>query len=148
ILDRLIDTLMRKAMQLAGAERCLLAIPQGDELQTEAESTTRGNNTIVSMRGTTTLQGAMPESILRYVSRTHESVMLDDASSANPFSDEPYFLKYRIRSTLCLPLLNQAKLSGVLYLENNLAARVFTSDRITVLRVLVSQAAISLENNS
>jgi len=98
------------------------------------------------MRGTTTLQGAIPESILRYVIRTHESVILDDASSANPFSDDPYFLKYRIRSTLCLPLLNQAKLSGVLYLENNLAARVFTSDRITVLRVLVSQAAISLEN--
>jgi PAS domain S-box-containing protein len=146
ILDRLIDTLMRKAMEHAGAERCLLVIPRGDELPIEAESTTRGNNTVVSMRGTTTLQGAMPESILRYVIRAHESVILDDASSANPFSDDPYFLKYRIRSTLCLPLLNQAKLSGVLYLENNLAARVFTSDRITVLRVLVSQAAISLEN--
>jgi PAS domain S-box-containing protein len=146
ILDRLIDTLMRKAMEHAGAERCLLVIPHGDELQIEAESTTRGNNTIVSMRGTTTLQGAMPESILRYVIRTHESVILDDASSANPFSDDSYFLKYRIRSTLCLPLLNQAKLSGVLYLENNLAPSVFTPDRITVLRVLVSQAAISLEN--
>jgi PAS domain S-box-containing protein len=146
ILDRLIDTLMRKAMEHAGAERCLLVIPCGDELRIEAESTTRGNNTIVSMRGTTTLQGAMPESILRYVIRTHESVILDDASSANPFSEDPCFLTYRIRSTLCLPLLNQAKLSGVLYLENNLAPRVFTPERITVLRVLVSQAAISLEN--
>src|SRR5215472_15805446 len=88
----------------------------------------------------------IPESIFRYVMRTHESVILDDASSANPFSEDSYFLQHRVRSLLCLPLLNQAKLSGVLYLENNLAPRVFTADRITVLRVLVSQAAISLEN--
>src|SRR5262249_52928258 len=67
-------------------------------------------------------------------------------SSVNAFSTDPYFLHHRVRSILCLPLLNQAKLSGVLYLENNLAPRVFTSERITVLKVLVSQAAISLEN--
>ena len=78
--------------------------------------------------------------------RTHDSVILDDASAANPFSDDPYFHQNRARSILCLPLLNQAKLSGVLYLENNLAPRVFSSDRIAVLEVLVSQAAISLEN--
>src|SRR5262249_43281515 len=64
----------------------------------------------------------------------------------NPFSGDPYFLQNRVRSMLCLPLLNQAKLSGILYLENNLAPRVFTADRITVLKVLVSQAAVSLEN--
>jgi len=73
-------------------------------------------------------------------------VILDDACAANPFSADPYFAECHIRSILCLPLLNQAKLSGVLYLENNLAPRVFTPDRIAVLRVLVSQAAISLEN--
>ena len=101
---------------------------------------------IVSLRNASPVAAAMPESMLRYVMRTHESVILDDASSANPFSADPYFLQNRVRSILCLPLLNQAKLSGVLYLENNLAPRVFTSDRITVLRVLVSQAAISLEN--
>ena len=78
--------------------------------------------------------------------RTHESVILDDASKPNTFSADPYILQHRVRSTLCLPLINQAKLTGVLYLENNLAARVFTPDRIKVLKVLVSQAAISLEN--
>jgi PAS domain S-box-containing protein len=82
----------------------------------------------------------------RYVMRTHESVILDDASKPNTFSADPYILQHRVRSTLCLPLINQAKLTGVLYLENNLAARVFTPDRIKVLKVLVSQAAISLEN--
>ena len=146
VLEKLFDTVMRKAMEHAGAERGILIVPRGDELQIEAESKTSGNSVIVSLGDARTAAADMPESILRYVMRTHESVILEDASSANPFSADPYFLPRRVRSILCLPLLNQAKLSGVLYLENNLAPRVFTSDRITVLRVLVSQAAISLEN--
>jgi PAS domain S-box-containing protein len=146
VLEKLFDTVMRKAMEHAGAERGLLIVPRGDELQVEAESEISGNDVIVSLRGSSGVPAAMPESILRYVMRTHESVILDDASSANPFSADPYLVGHRVRSILCLPLLNQAKLTGVLYLENNLAPRVFTSERITVLKVLVSQAAISLEN--
>jgi PAS domain S-box-containing protein len=146
VLERLFDTVMRKAMEHAGAERGLLIVSCKEELLVEAESRIRGNDVIVSLGDAPLAAGAMPESILRYVMRTHESVILDDASSTNPFSGDPYFLQNRVRSILCLPLLNQAKLSGALYLENNLAPRVFTPDRISVLRVLVSQAAISLEN--
>src|SRR5206468_4320266 len=51
-----------------------------------------------------------------------------------------------VRSVLCLPLITQGKLVGVLYLENNLAPRVFTPSRIAILKLLASQAAISLEN--
>jgi PAS domain S-box-containing protein len=144
VLEKLFDTVMRKAMEHAGAERGLLIVPRGDELQIEAEATISGNNVIVSLGNRTS--AAIPESMVRYIMRTHESVVLEDASSANPFSADSWFVQNRVRSILCLPLLNQAKLSGILYLENNLAARVFTTDRITVLRVLVSQAAISLEN--
>jgi PAS domain S-box-containing protein len=78
--------------------------------------------------------------------RTQEGVILDDASVRSPFSADPYVLQHRARSILCLPLINQAKLTGVLFLENNLTPHVFTPDRITVLKVLASQAAISLEN--
>ena len=78
--------------------------------------------------------------------RTQESVILDDASAQNPFSADPYIRQHQARSILCLPLINQAKLIGVLYLENNLTARVFTPARIAVLKLLASQAAISLEN--
>jgi PAS domain S-box-containing protein len=88
----------------------------------------------------------VPESVVRYVTRTHESVVFDDASSEIGFSTDPYILKHHTRSVLCLPLMNRACLSGILYLENNLASRVFTPDRINVLKVLASQAAISLEN--
>jgi len=83
---------------------------------------------------------------LRYVARTHESVILDDASSQPPFSEDSYVRQRGARSILCLPLINESKLIGILYLENNLASQVFTPARIAVLKLLASQAAISLEN--
>ena len=84
--------------------------------------------------------------MLHYVIRTRESVILDDALAQNPFSADEYIRQKHARSVLCLPLVKQAKLIGVLYLENNLASHVFTPARISVLEVLASQAAISLEN--
>ncbi len=88
----------------------------------------------------------VPESVLHTVIRTRESVILDDASAQNPFSADEYIRRKHARSVLCLPLVKQSKLIGVLYLENNLASRVFTPARISVLELLASQAAISLEN--
>jgi PAS domain S-box-containing protein len=78
--------------------------------------------------------------------RTQQSVVLDDASLQNPFSPDAYIGKHHARSILCLPLINQSKLTGVLYLENNLTPHVFTPTRTAVLKLLASQAAISLEN--
>ena len=89
---------------------------------------------------------ALPESIVHYVVRTQESVILDDASVRNPFSADTYIAQRHIRSILCLPLVNQAILIGVLYLENTLIAHAFNPRRIALLKVLAAQAAISLEN--
>ena len=75
-----------------------------------------------------------------------ETVILDDAAAQSSFAADPYIRQHVARSILCLPLINQAKLVGVLYLENNLAARVFAPARIAALTLLASQAAISLEN--
>jgi PAS domain S-box-containing protein len=88
----------------------------------------------------------LAESVLHYVLRTRESVILDDAATEPRFSDDAYVRRRRPRSVLCLPFLRQAKLVGVLYLENNLAPRAFTPDRLAVLELLASQAAISLDN--
>ena len=146
VLEKLIDRLMRAAIEHAGAERGLLIVRRGDELQIQAEATISGEDVTVHLQDTSFTAAALPESILRYVMRTQENVILRDASSGNPFSADPYIVHHRARSILCLPLINQGKLTGVLYLENNLTPHVFTSERITVLKVLASQAAISLEN--
>ena len=88
----------------------------------------------------------LPQSALHYVIRTQESLLLDDASADNVYSKDEYVRQKRSRSVLCLPIVKQAKLLGALYLENNLTAGAFTPDRVTVLQLLASQAAISLEN--
>jgi PAS domain S-box-containing protein len=88
----------------------------------------------------------LPESVIQYVVRTNEGVILDDAAAQNPFSADPYIRQQHARSILCLPFLNQGQLIGVLYLENNLTPGVFAPARIAVLKLLASQAAISLEN--
>src|ERR1700756_4185235 len=91
-------------------------------------------------------EDAAPESVIRYVVRTGESVILDDASIRGPFSGDRYVHRRRARSVMCLPLVNQTKLTGLLYLENNLSPNVFTSVRIAAWNLLASEAAISLEN--
>jgi PAS domain S-box-containing protein len=146
VLEKLIDRVMRAAIEHAGAERGLLILPRGDELQIEAEVTTSGKDVSVHQRNASITAAIFPESVVRYVMRTREDVILGDATARNPFSADPYIGRHRPRSIVCLPLVNQARLNGVIYLENNLTAHVFTPDRITVLKVLASQAAVSLEN--
>ena len=146
VLETLIDRIMRAAIEHAGAERGLLILPRGDELQMEAEVTTSGNDVSVHQSNASVARAVLPESIVRYVMRTREDVIVEDASSPNPFSADPYIIQRHPRSILTLPLINQGKLVSILYLENNLSPHVFSPDRITVLKVLASQAAISLEN--
>jgi len=147
-LDELIDTLMVLALEHAGGDRGLLIVPHDDGLRIEAEATTVGDTVEVHSRDASVAPTDLPESILRYVVRTRESVLLDDASEQTQFSGDPYILHNGCRSILCLPLIKQTKLIGVLYLENRLSPHVFTPGRFAVLRLLASQAAISWENAS
>ena len=146
VLENLIETLMVVAVEHAGAERGLLILPRGEELLIAAEAKTGRDGIDVQLQDVSVTTSDLPDSLLRYVTRTQESVILDDASVQNLFLDDEYFLRQGPRSVLCLPLVKQAKLMGVLYLENKLAPRVFTSKRLTMLELLASQAAISLEH--
>jgi predicted ATPase/signal transduction histidine kinase len=146
VLETLIDTLMRTALEHAGAQRGLLIVPHGGAPRVEAEATTNGDNIIVQSRQASVSAADLPDSVLHYVVRTQESVILDDASAQNAFSGDEYIRCNHVRSLLCLPLIRQTALIGVLYLENNLTPRVFTPSRSAVLKLIVSQAAISLEN--
>jgi PAS domain S-box-containing protein len=147
VLEKLIDTLMRTAIEHAGAERAMLMLARGTEHCVEAEATTKDEAVTVRLRDASVAAAEFPESIVQYVARTGESVILDDALSENPFSADTYIRRRRTRSLLCVPLLHQAKLIGMLYLENNLAAHVFTAKRLSTLKLLASQAAVSLENS-
>src|ERR1700683_2630547 len=130
----------------AGAERGLLILPKGEELLIAAETKTRRDGIDVQLQDRLVTSSDLPDSLLRYVTRTQESVILDDASVQNLFLEDEYFLRQGPRSVLCLPVVKQPKLMGVLYLENKLAPRVFTPKRLAMLELLASQAAISIEH--
>jgi PAS domain S-box-containing protein len=146
VLERLVDTLMRLAIQNAGAERGLLVLTRGDEYQIVAEAAASSDDVTVGAQEASVSAADLPVSVLQYVARTKESVLLPDASHDDQFLADDYVRRKRARSILCLPLLRETTLVGVLYLENNLAMNVFTADRIVVLKLLAAQAAISLEN--
>jgi PAS domain S-box-containing protein len=147
VLENLVETLLRTAIEHAGAERGLVILPRGGELLIQAEANTGGNSVTVLVHETPVGAARLPESVVRYAARTQESVILDDAWAHNPFSTDEYIRARRARSALCLPLVKQGALVALLYLENNLAPNVFTPGRIAVLKVLASGAAMALENS-
>jgi GAF domain-containing protein len=146
VLGELLKTLLRIAIEHSGAERGLLVLLPDDAPRIVAEATTGDGQVKVTLRETAASPAELPESVPHYVIRTRESVILDDALVQNVFSADEYICQKRPRSVLCRPLVKQSKLIGVLYLQNNLASHVFTPARISVLELLASQAAISLEN--
>jgi predicted ATPase/GAF domain-containing protein len=148
VLEKLLETLMRMAIAQAGAERGSLILLRSNEQWVAAQATTEETTVFVHRRDETVAFAALPVSIIQFVVHTCEPVILDDASARSPFADDEYVRQRHARSVLCLPLANQGRLIGVLYLENNLAARVFTPTRMAVLKLLASQAAVAVENAS
>jgi PAS domain S-box-containing protein len=146
VLERLIETLMTIAVEHAGADRGLLILPRGDQYRIEAEAKSGRDGVGVSLLEMPARSLELPLRILEQVIRTRSQVILDDARGRNTFAGDEYIGRKLTRSLLCLPLLKQAELVGVLYLENSLASHVFTPERIAVLKLLASQAAIALEN--
>ena len=145
-LPRLIETLVKIALQNAGADRGLLILSRHNDFWIEAEGHSNGGELAVVMRQAPVSGPDCPEALLRYVIRTQKTLILDDASRGDPLCDDDYVQRRHPRSILCLPLMKQAKLTGLLYFENSLATHAFTPDRVAVLELLAAQAAISLEN--
>jgi transcriptional regulator with GAF, ATPase, and Fis domain len=156
VLENLLETVLKVALEQAGAERGLLILPQnvptssraveGEQYRIEAEIKSGPDQVSVQLCKAPVSSAELPDSLLRYVIRTHEHVVLDDASSQNLFSEDEYIKQRCPRSILCLPLVKQTWLIGVLFLENNLAPRVFTPKRLAMLQLLASQAAVSLDH--
>lgn len=145
-LPKLIETLMKIALQNAGADRGLLILSRHDDFWIEAEGQSKGDEFVLVMHQTPLSVPDCPEALVRYVIRSQKPLIIDDATRPDPLYGEDYLHRRRPRSILCLPLMKQAKLTGLLYLENTLTTHAFTPDRAAVLDLLAAQAAISLEN--
>ncbi|MFL9913518.1 trifunctional serine/threonine-protein kinase/ATP-binding protein/sensor histidine kinase [Paraburkholderia sp. RL17-337-BIB-A] len=157
VLEDLVDTLMHILLENAGAQTCHLLLARNESLVLAAEASVEQQTIQVRRHLGRTLpaqavpessirESVLPASITNYVRRCHERVLLADAMQSNPFAADDYFARRRPKSVLCLPIMRRSALIGLLYLENNLATHAFTPKRVTVLELLASQAAISLEN--
>lgn len=147
VLENLLKRLIEIVLENACAQQVILILKHNEGLFIEAFGKMDVNREInLKHIEVEKVSDSLPESIVNYVVRTKESVVLDNASDTDQFINDPYIQRTRPKSILCMPIVNQCELKGVLYLENNLVKGAFTEDRITILNVLSSQLAISIEN--
>ncbi|CAB3792743.1 trifunctional serine/threonine-protein kinase/ATP-binding protein/sensor histidine kinase [Pararobbsia alpina] len=147
VLEDLVDTLMHILLENAGAQTGQLMLMRNEGLVLAAEASVEQQTIHVRWHlNQAPTEPARPASIINYTRRCQERVLLDDATQSNPFSADDYLVRRQPKSVLCLPLVRRSALIGLLYLENNLVTHAFTPERVTVLELLASQAAITLEN--
>jgi len=142
--ETLYQTFLHLALESAGAQRGALILFRENALsvQTEIEG-----DRVTSALTPLDSSNSVPRTLIQYVARLKKHVLLDDARIANPFSSDSYIRDRHPKSILCVPVIRQNQLMAIIYLENNLATQIFTSGILSVLQLLASQAAISIENS-
>ncbi|BAY99340.1 two-component hybrid sensor and regulator [Tolypothrix tenuis PCC 7101] len=142
-LDKLLHQLTQIILQHSGGDRCALILPntQGEWLVRAIATPETTEICAEPLEGNPNL----PLKLIQYVKNTQEMVMIEELKTNLPVIDE-YLIQRQPKSLLCLPILNQGHVIGILYLKNRSTSNVFTSDRILILNFLCTQAAISLEN--
>ncbi|HEY9614982.1 AAA family ATPase [Allocoleopsis sp.] len=143
---RLLSTLMQVVIENAGASKGSLILQKANNWVVEAIGISGQLEATVLQSIPIESSQEIPASLINYVSHTAETLVINDATIETTFAADPYIIQHQPKSILCTPIINQGKVIGILYLENNLAPGAFTSNRLEVLKVLSSQTAISIEN--
>lgn len=152
VLATLLRRLLHTVIENAGAQRGVLLLEKDGHLCIEAEGTVDKEDVQVlqsipvDTSDTSDTNASLPVTMLNYVARVQQSVVLADATQEGQFTQDAYIVAQQPRSILCTPLMHQARLTGILYLENNRMTGAFTEDRIEVLNLLSGQIAVSIEN--
>jgi predicted ATPase/signal transduction histidine kinase len=149
---RLLGVMMRIVMENAGAQRGVFLLEQTGELWIQAERSISEQNEQLSLervrwKNVRTASNIMPDSVLQFVQRSKKVVVVDNAAEDKRFNADAYILAHTPQSILCLPILSQGKLLGILYLEHRSTTGAFTSNRVELLSLLSGQIAVSLANS-
>ena len=144
-LDKLLISLLNAIVTNAGASKCVLMLMQENDLQVKAIAEL-GQEPSVGPALSIDQSFDVPLSLIYLVKRSLQSLVIADARTEAALVGDLYIRKHQPKSLLCNPIVHQGKLLGILYLENNLATEAFTSDRLEIVKLLSSQAAISIEN--
>ncbi|MEG4440642.1 AAA family ATPase [Microcoleus sp. AT9_B5] len=146
VLDKLLDKLLKIVMENAGATTGCLILEKDGKLLIEATGVVDRDTVVLRSELPVENSDNLPITIINYVGIAKENVVLNDAALSRRFINDPYIIKTQPKSILSMPILNQGKLIGILYLENNITTAAFTMQRVEVLKILSSQIAISLKN--
>ena len=146
ILEKLLEKLIKILVENAGAETGFLLLNNKDKLLIVAETSIGSAPVKTNQYIPVNTVSNLPQTVINYVRRTHADVLLNNAAEEGEFTADPYFTIAKVKSVLCTPIINQNKLVGILYLENKIVTKAFTTNRLEVLKILSAQAAISLDN--
>ncbi|MEG4801944.1 AAA family ATPase [Microcoleus sp. ARI1-B5] len=144
-LDQLLTTLMQVAIQNAGAQTGVLILKEEENWKIAVYCSDRQGCLLQETMAIEESQ-SIPQTVINYVKRTKETLVFDDVRTQLTFASDPYMKQQQPKSILCTPIVHQGKIMAILYLENNLTMGAFTGDRVAILNILCSQAAISLQN--
>ncbi|MCP4725845.1 MAG: PAS domain S-box protein, partial [bacterium] len=147
VLNRLLDMMMHIVIENAGAEKGFLLLPKQGSWFIEAEGHIDNSDASVLQSLPLEKSEQVSSGIIHFVARTRENVVLNNVAQDGRFTRDAHIVKHRPKSVLCIPLVNQGQLTGILYLENNLIQGAFTSKRLEALNLLSSQIAISIKNS-
>ncbi len=146
VLNRFLHRMMRVVLQAAGAQFGALVLETANGLELAATARSVDGETLVTLERTAVTSAPVPKRIVTYVQRSGERLVIGDAIADELFRDDPVVVSRGVRSVLCTPLLHSGRSRGIVYLENNLAERLFHEQRTEIVTLLASQVAVSLEN--
>ena len=147
VLDRVLTKLLKLALEHAGAQKACMLLRTEGRLYIEALAGVDGGTTRrVTPPEPLEASQDVPVSVIQFVTRTNKSLVLNDATQEDVFTQDNYIKQTQPLSILCLPIIHRNETTGILYVEHRWLTGVFTSQRVEVLSLLASQAAISIEN--
>jgi predicted ATPase/signal transduction histidine kinase len=147
VLENLVSALMKLVIVQAGADKAFLILPEGDKLVVYARMMLNQKTPrLIDAISVDQFQNELSVAVVKYVARKKSELLLNDVKQDSSFTRDPYILANNPRSILCIPLIQQGNITGIIYLENTLGKGVFTPSRIKILSLLSSQMAISIQN--
>jgi len=147
-LERLLEKIMALSIQNAGAQKVFLILENDKDKKLYIEATGRVDEKIEVLQSIPLDNSdSMAVSIVNYVNKTGENIVLNDAAADQRFINDPYIIANHPKSILCAPIMHKGKSAGIIYLENNLTTDAFTRERLELLKIFSAQAAISIENS-
>lgn len=147
ILDSLLKKLITILLENAGGQTAFLLLKTDRDWMVRARAHIDDDEGTLLNNAPIVYRHSMSQTIVNFVGRSLQTVVLNDACARGDFTNDPYIIEFKPKAILCMPIIHQGEAIGILYLENNLTPGAFHPDRLEILNLIASQAAVSIKNS-